>query len=98
MSWKYPDGSMRINPPAKVEFEGFWRKFFDLTPEQRLALGYEEVTAPPRPVIEPDPYDIPPLYLDLSKITIGQAEQLYEASLAGDSTATLIVEQLENVE
>lgn len=42
MPWKYPDDSMRAAPPARVVFDGFHRKFADLTPAERDALGYNE--------------------------------------------------------
>ncbi|BDQ34056.1 tail fiber assembly protein [Pseudodesulfovibrio portus] len=42
MVWRYPDGSRRAAPPAHVVFDGFRRKFNDLTREQRDAIGYNE--------------------------------------------------------
>lgn len=40
--WKYPDGTFRQNPPARVEYAGYIRDFADLTPAQRDELGYNE--------------------------------------------------------
>lgn len=42
--WKYPDGTERVKPPAKVVYGGFYRRFFDLTREQWAELGYYEAT------------------------------------------------------
>ncbi|OIQ49666.1 hypothetical protein BerOc1_01591 [Pseudodesulfovibrio hydrargyri] len=40
--WKYPDGTYRHNPPARVEYAGYVRDFADLTPAQRDGIGYNE--------------------------------------------------------
>ncbi|MCJ2165535.1 MULTISPECIES: tail fiber assembly protein [unclassified Pseudodesulfovibrio] len=40
--YRYPDGTIKLNPPTKLEFAGFIRKFADLTREQRDGLGYNE--------------------------------------------------------
>lgn len=40
--WKYPDGTMRLTPPARVELDGLIRRFNDLTPEERDRLGFDE--------------------------------------------------------
>ena len=40
--YRYPDGTFRQSPPARVEYDGYIRNFADLTPEQRDELGYNE--------------------------------------------------------
>lgn len=40
--FRYNDGTMRQNGPAKVEYNGFIRNFHDLTREQWDELGYNE--------------------------------------------------------
>jgi hypothetical protein len=40
--WRYPDGTVRLRPPARVEYDGYIRKFADLTPAQRDEIGYNE--------------------------------------------------------
>ncbi|XXJ19844.1 tail fiber assembly protein [Desulfovibrio caledoniensis] len=40
--WKYPDGTYRQNPPARVEYAGYIRDFADLTRAERDELGYNE--------------------------------------------------------
>ena len=40
--WRYPDGTFRLNGPARVERAGYIRAFADLTREERDELGYNE--------------------------------------------------------
>jgi hypothetical protein len=40
--FRYPDGTTRQTPPARVEYGGYIRNFADLTPTQRDELGYNE--------------------------------------------------------
>lgn len=40
--WKYPDGTFRQNPPARVEHAGYIRNFADLTRAERDGIGYNE--------------------------------------------------------
>ena len=40
--FRYNNGQFRVTPPAKIEFEGFQRRFGDLTREQWAELGYHE--------------------------------------------------------
>lgn len=40
--YRYPDGTFKIIPPAKVDYEGYWRNFSDLTVQQRDEIGYNE--------------------------------------------------------
>ncbi|XXJ21425.1 tail fiber assembly protein [Desulfovibrio caledoniensis] len=40
--WKYPDGSYRQVPPARVEHAGYIRNFAELTRAERDELGYNE--------------------------------------------------------
>lgn len=40
--FRYPDGTYRQNGPAKVELNGFRRRFGDLTREEMDGLGYNE--------------------------------------------------------
>jgi hypothetical protein len=39
---RYPDGTFRQNPPARVEHAGYIRNFADLTPAQRDEIGFNE--------------------------------------------------------
>ena len=40
--YRYPDGTYRQSPPARVEYNGYLRNFADLTPAERDELGYNE--------------------------------------------------------
>jgi len=40
--YRYPDGTYRQSPPARVEYSGYVRNFADLTPAERDELGYNE--------------------------------------------------------
>jgi hypothetical protein len=40
--YRYPDGTIRQTPPARVEYDGYVRSFADLTPAQRDELGYNQ--------------------------------------------------------
>jgi hypothetical protein len=40
--YRYPDGTFKLNAPAKLAFAGFVRKFADLTREQQDGIGYNE--------------------------------------------------------
>lgn len=40
--FRYPDGTFRQTPPARVEYDGFVREFRDLDREQWDELGYNE--------------------------------------------------------
>jgi hypothetical protein len=39
---RYPDGTFKVNPPAKVEYQGYIRNFADLTIQQRDEIGFNE--------------------------------------------------------
>jgi hypothetical protein len=38
--YKYPDGTLRVNPPTTVVYNGYIRKFTDLSTEEAAGLGY----------------------------------------------------------
>ncbi len=40
--YRYPDGTYKAAPPAKVEYAGYIRSFADLTREQWDEIGYNE--------------------------------------------------------
>jgi len=40
--FRHSDGTFKINPPAKVEYKGFERKFHSLSREQWDEIGYNE--------------------------------------------------------
>ncbi|WP_319582950.1 tail fiber assembly protein [uncultured Pseudodesulfovibrio sp.] len=40
--WKYPDGTCRQNPPARVQYAGYIRNFADLSPAERDEIGFNE--------------------------------------------------------
>ncbi|WFS62484.1 tail fiber assembly protein [Pseudodesulfovibrio thermohalotolerans] len=40
--WRYPDGTYRQNPPARVEYGGYMRDFADLDAARRDEIGYNE--------------------------------------------------------
>jgi len=40
--WRYPNGDYGVTPPARVNFDGFLRRFTDLTPEQLDGIGYNK--------------------------------------------------------
>ena len=40
--WKYPDGTYKITPPARVELDGYVYPFASLSTEQLDAAGYNE--------------------------------------------------------
>ena len=39
---RYPDGTFKRTPPARVEYQGYIRRFADLTAEQRDEIGFNE--------------------------------------------------------
>lgn len=122
MAWKYPNNEEHAYPPYTVEYDGYHRRFNDLTPSELVELGYYKIVYqyPNDPEIKvltwedqvddetatiyryphmteligPD-YSVEPLYLDLSEINLGQAERLYEASAAGEVTATILLEVMD---
>jgi hypothetical protein len=40
--YRYPDGTIRQTPPARVEYDGYVRSFADLSLIQRDEIGYNE--------------------------------------------------------
>ncbi|MBG0791509.1 MAG: phage tail assembly chaperone [Desulfovibrionaceae bacterium] len=43
--FRYPDETYRQTPPAKVEYNGYIRRFYDLTRAEWDELGYNEAVA-----------------------------------------------------
>jgi len=42
--FRYPDGTFKVSSPAKVEYQGYNRRFHSLTREQWDEIGYNEAT------------------------------------------------------